>query len=78
MAEEKLQYTLTLATKASGTGAKEVAADLQKVAAMSTQAADKANLFLQMKEFAGMPVPSFLGIPVRTVDRILETETALT
>lgn len=44
MAEEKLQYTLTLATRATGTGAKEVAADLQKVAAMSTLAADKAKV----------------------------------
>jgi hypothetical protein len=44
MAEEKLQYTLTLATRATGTGAKEVAADLQKVAAMSSLAADKAKV----------------------------------
>lgn len=42
------------------------------------QAADKANLFLQMKEFAGMPVPSFLGIPVRTMDALLNTEARVT
>lgn len=39
MAEEKLQYTLTLATKASGTGAAETAAAVGKVAT----AADKAT-----------------------------------
>lgn len=38
MAEEKLQYTLTLATKASGTGAAETAAALEKVAVASGKA----------------------------------------
>lgn len=44
MAEEKLQYTLTLATKATGTGAKETAADLQKVAAATGSVNDKAKI----------------------------------
>lgn len=49
MAEEKLQYTLTLATRATGTGAKDTAADLLKVKRAATEAADQAR-------YAGMGV----------------------
>jgi hypothetical protein len=38
MADEKLQYTLTLATQATGTGAKTTAADLERVAAATEKA----------------------------------------
>jgi len=41
------------------------------------QAANKANAFLTMREYAGMPIPSFLGIPIRTMDALLNTETAV-
>ena len=42
MAEEKLQYTLTLATVASGTGASETAAGMAKVEAAKAKVSDMA------------------------------------
>jgi hypothetical protein len=38
------------------------------------QAVNKTNVLLQMQQWAGMPVLTFLGIPIRTVDAILNTE----
>jgi hypothetical protein len=45
---------------------------------MSLQATSKTNVLLKMEEFAGMVVPTFRGIPIRTVDRLLSTEAQVT
>ena len=42
------------------------------------QAANKANAYLTMQQYAGMPIPTFLGIPVRTMDALLSTEARVT
>ncbi len=42
------------------------------------QAVNKTNVLLQIEQFAGRPVTTFLGIPIRTVDAILNTETRVT
>lgn len=42
-------------------------------------AADSSNrIFTQTKDAFGRPVTEFFGIPIRKVDQILDTETALT
>lgn len=41
---EKLQYTLTLSTVSTGTGAREVARDMERVAAATSAAGDKAQV----------------------------------
>lgn len=38
------------------------------------QAANKKNVNLAISEFAGQPVVTFLGVPVKTADQILDTE----
>jgi len=35
---------------------------------------NKSNVLLDMMQFDGKPVTAFRGIPVRTVDAILNTE----
>jgi hypothetical protein len=40
-------------------------------------AASKNNMALNIVDWAGQPVTTFLGIPIRQVDAILETESAL-
>lgn len=42
---------------------------------LELQAMNKTNVLLQLTEFNGMAVTRFRGIPVRTVDAILNTET---
>lgn len=41
---------------------------------LDLQAANKTNVLLQMMQFAGRPVTGFRGIPIRTVDAILNNE----
>ena len=41
---------------------------------LDIQATNKNNVLLQMDQFAGKPVTTFRGIPVRTCDAILNTE----
>jgi len=41
---------------------------------LTLQATNKTNVLLRIEEFAGMPVLSFLGIPIRTCDALLNTE----
>lgn len=41
---------------------------------LELQAMNKTNVLLQLTEFDGMPVTKFRGIPVRTVDAILNNE----
>lgn len=42
--------------------------------ALELQIMNKSNALLQLQEFAGMTVLTFRGIPIRTVDAILNTE----
>lgn len=42
--------------------------------ALDLQALNKTNVLLQMGEWDGKPVTMFRGIPIRTVDQILNTE----
>jgi hypothetical protein len=44
---------------------------------LDLQAMNKTNVLLQMKEFEGHVVTTFRGIPVRTVDAVLNTEARL-
>jgi hypothetical protein len=41
---------------------------------LSMQATDKSNVLLEMGQWAGEPVLMYRGVPVRTVDAILNTE----
>jgi hypothetical protein len=41
---------------------------------LELQAMNKTNVLLQLGEYNGMPVTRFRGVPVRTVDAILNTE----
>jgi hypothetical protein len=45
---------------------------------LDLQAMNKTNVLLQMREFQGEVVTTFRGVPVRTVDAILNTEARLT
>lgn len=45
---------------------------------LDLQALNKTNVLLQMTEWAGRPVTTFRGVPIRTVDAILNTETRIT
>jgi hypothetical protein len=45
---------------------------------LELQAMNKTNVLLQLVEFDGMTVTKFRGIPVRTVDAILNTEARVT
>lgn len=45
---------------------------------LDLQAMNKTNVLLQLREFDGKVVTTFRGVPVRTVDAILNNETALT
>ncbi len=45
---------------------------------LDIQAVNKSNVLLRMEEFDGKPVTTFRGIPIRTCDQLLNTETALT
>lgn len=45
---------------------------------LDLQAQNKTNVLLRLDEFDGKPVTSFRGIPVRTVDAILNTEARVT
>lgn len=41
---------------------------------LDIQANEKSNVLLNMREFDGMWVPAFRGVPIRKVDALLETE----
>lgn len=41
---------------------------------LDIQALNKSNMLLRIDEFAGKPVTSFRGIPIRTCDQLLNTE----
>ena len=41
---------------------------------LDIQAVNKTNVLLQMEQWNGMSVTTFRGIPIRTVDAILNTE----
>ncbi len=41
---------------------------------LDIQALNKSNMLLRIEEFAGKPVTSFRGIPIRTCDSLLNTE----
>jgi hypothetical protein len=45
---------------------------------LDLQALNKTNVLLTMDQWDGRPVTMFRGIPIRTVDQLLSTETALT
>lgn len=45
---------------------------------LDLQAMNKTNVLLQLREFNGQVVTTFRGIPIRTVDAILNNEAALT
>lgn len=57
MAEERLQYTLELNTRATGTGAKQTADDMQRLARINEQANDKARV----SEFAYYDLDKAIG-----------------
>lgn len=44
---------------------------------LDLQAMNKTNVLLRLEEFNGKPVTTFRGVPVRTVDAILNNETAV-
>ena len=41
---------------------------------LDLQAMNKTNVLLQLREFNGMVVTSFRGIPIKTCDALLNTE----
>ena len=41
---------------------------------LELQAMNKTNVLLSLGEFNGKPVTTFRGIPIRTVDALLNTE----
>lgn len=41
---------------------------------LELQAMNKTNILLQLTQYNGMPITTFRGIPIRTVDAILNTE----
>lgn len=45
---------------------------------LDLQAMNKTNVLLTMDQWDGRPVTMFRGVPIRTVDQLLSTETALT
>jgi hypothetical protein len=45
---------------------------------LDLQAMNKTNVLLRLEEFNGRPITTFRGIPVRTVDAILNTEAQVT
>lgn len=45
---------------------------------LELQAMNKTNVLLQLEQFNGMPVTKFRGVPVRTVDAILNNEARVT
>lgn len=45
---------------------------------LDLQAMNKSNVLLTMDQWDGRPVTKFRGVPIRTVDQLLSTETALT
>lgn len=45
---------------------------------LDIQAVNKTNVLLQMEQWAGRPTLTFRGIPIRTVDAILNNETQIT
>jgi hypothetical protein len=45
---------------------------------LDLQAMNKTNVLLNMEQFQGHVVTTFRGIPIRTVDAILNTESRLT
>lgn len=45
---------------------------------LDLQALNKTNVLLSLGEYDGRPVTMFRGVPIRTVDQLLSTETALT
>lgn len=45
---------------------------------LDLQAMNKTNVLLTMQEFQGRVVTAFRGIPIRTVDAILNTEARIT
>jgi hypothetical protein len=45
---------------------------------LDLQALNKTNVLLSLSEYDGYPVTTFRGVPIRTVDQLLSTETALT
>lgn len=45
---------------------------------LELQAMNKTNVFLQLGQFGGQVVPMFRGIPIRTVDALLNTEARIT
>lgn len=45
---------------------------------LDIQAVNKTNVLLKLDEWDGKPITTFRGIPIRTCDALLNTETALT
>lgn len=45
---------------------------------LELQAMNKTNVLLQLKEFNGMVIPMFRGVPIRVVDAILNNEARVT
>lgn len=46
--------------------------------ALDRQAQNRNNMYLTIREFAGLPVTMFRGVPIRVVDRLLSTEARVT
>jgi hypothetical protein len=44
---------------------------------LDLQAMNKTNVLLRIEEFGGKPITTFRGIPVRTVDAILNNEATI-
>lgn len=59
-------------------GKKAIYCNENVMVALHKLAKDKANVNLSLSEFEGKPVVSFLGIPIRECDAILNTEAEVT
>lgn len=59
-------------------GTKSIYCNEEVYRSLHKRAKDQANVNLTLDTFAGKPVVSFLGIPIREVEAILNTETQVT
>lgn len=59
-------------------GKKALYANETVLAALHKRAKDKSNVQLDIRDFGGQPVVTFLGIPIRQVDALLNNETRVT
>src|SRR6516225_753584 len=83
----RLPTAPTMATSIQTSDTPEVRADMGRTVIycnrvirtyLDLQAMNKTNVLLRIEEFDGKPVTTYRGIPVRTVDAILNNETNVT